>query len=357
MKTSLILILSLSVKFGFSQLTSGLIACYPLDCDNAADQTSNALNGTISGGGVACITGHLGAPNTAYHFGGTSSDYIELPATGSSALLKPNNTISVAGWFESDDLGQAYLVYTKNSCSSNFEAYALNFLLPGTFGPGSGGFYVSHAAGSSCSRVQLFQNTGTGGDPVPAKGSWTHVVFCIDPSNITLYINGHLNNSTTHNIPWDYDNTRNVVLGNTNESFTQSFLGSIDNLRFYDRCLNVDEVYDLYTRDPGCKDNWKGANSVGIASYNLSSSNTLSQNVPNPFTYETRIDYSIPATVTNASIEVYDLVGKKMATYPLSVKGESSLKITTNGLAPGVYIYSIMGDGKAIASKRMIIAN
>ncbi|PBQ34154.1 hypothetical protein CNR22_21065 [Sphingobacteriaceae bacterium] len=351
MKKSLILILSLSIKFGFAQVTSGLVACYPLNC-NATDMTSNALNGTLYNN-VTCVPGHLSAPFTALHFGGTASDYVELPADP----LFQTNVVSVSGWYQSDDLGQAYLVYTKNNCTSNFEAYALNFLAPGSMGPGTGGFYVSKADGS-CSRVQLFQNV-TSAHPIPGVGDWTHVVFCIDDNNISLYINGTLNNSVSHSITWDYASPiKSVVLGNTNESnFTQSFLGSIDNLRFYDRCLSASEVEYLYYRDPAC-DVKKDMETVGLNKYGLGSGlDVLSQNTPNPFNNETTISYLLPASVTNASIDVHDMVGKKIASYPLEMRGESSIKISTTDFPAGIYMYSIVGDGKVMQSRKMIITD
>lgn len=348
MKKTLILLLSLSVKLGFSQLTSGLVACYPFD-NNANDMTANGLNGSTSG--VTSAVGHTGLSNTCYQFAGNSSSYIQLPA--SSLFQTP--VVAVSGWYYSDNLGQAYLVYTKNNCSSNFEAYALNFLAPGSLGFGTGGFYVSKASSAlSCSRVQLFQDLSV--DPIPAAGDWTHVVFCIDDYNIYLYINGHLNTSVSHNITWDFATNpmKSVVLGNTMESFTQSFKGRIDNLRFYDRCLTASEVEYLYYRDPACDVNRRSGSPVGLAHHDFNNSDILSQNVPNPFANETTINYAVPASVGDASIEIYDMVGKKIAAYPL-IKGESSLTITPGELAAGMYIYSIVGDGKVMASKRMVV--
>lgn len=351
MKKSLILVLSLTIKLGFSQITSSLQACYPLN----GNAVNGAPTGAVLNGGVSNVTSAVGlaGPGTAMQFAGNATSYIQLP--GTPPLLKPN-VISVSGWYNSDDLGQAYLVYTKNNCGSNFEAYALNFLAPGSLGIGTGGFYVSKAAGPSCSRVQLFQNTMN--HPIPAIGAWTHVVFCIDNSNISLYINGTLNGSITHSIPWDYavSPSKDVILGNTMESFTQSFKGRMDNLRFYNRCLSAAEVHLLYTRNPACNAQDKDAETVGLASYSLGSE-ILSQNSPNPFTNETTISYSIPASVTNASIEVYDMVGRKVATYSISNESESSLKITSSELSAGMYIYSIIGDGKVMESKRMIMTN
>src|SRR5207253_7583489 len=85
-------------QINYSQnLTNSLAACYPLDC-NANDGFTNALHGTINGA-VTCTTGHLGVPNTAMQFGGSTSDFIALP---NSPFLKPtgtNPTITVSGWY------------------------------------------------------------------------------------------------------------------------------------------------------------------------------------------------------------------------------------------------------------------
>ena len=82
----------------------------------------------------------------------------------------------------------------------------------------------------------------------------------------------------------------------------------------------------------------------------------MSQNVPNPFTHETVVNYTIPASVSNAHMAVYDLTGKQITTFPISQKGSASLTITSEKLAAGIYIYSIVADGKIMDSKRMIVA-
>ena len=53
---------------------------------------------------------------------------------------------------------------------------------------------------------------------------------------------------------------------------------------------------------------------------------------------------------------VYDLTGKQLTTFPIEQKGSSSLTITSEKLAAGIYIYSIVADGKVVDSKRMIVA-
>lgn len=83
----------------------------------------------------------------------------------------------------------------------------------------------------------------------------------------------------------------------------------------------------------------------------------LGQNIPNPFTNETVIKYTIPGNVNNATMLVYDLSGKQITSFPLTEKGNSSITITSQKLVAGIYIYSIMADGKIMDSKRMVVAD
>lgn len=99
------------------------------------------------------------------------------------------------------------------------------------------------------------------------------------------------------------------------------------------------------------------SNNTGISSLNsVETGFQMSQNEPNPFTHETVIKYTLPQTINNAFMAVYDLTGKQITTFPIDQKGSSSIVITSEKLAAGIYIYSIVGDGKVVDSKRMIVA-
>jgi myo-inositol-hexaphosphate 3-phosphohydrolase len=64
----------------------------------------------------------------------------------------------------------------------------------------------------------------------------------------------------------------------------------------------------------------------------------------------------LPAQVSTASLMVYDLSGKQISSFPITEKGSSSITITSEKLAAGIYIYSVIADGKLLDSKRMIVA-
>jgi len=101
----------------------------------------------------------------------------------------------------------------------------------------------------------------------------------------------------------------------------------------------------------------KSGTATGINNVNtVETGFQMSQNVPNPFTNETVVKYTLPETVSNAFIAVYDLTGKQITTFAINQKGSSSLTLTSEKLAAGIYIYSIVADGKVVDSKRMIVA-
>ena len=95
--------------------------------------------------------------------------------------------------------------------------------------------------------------------------------------------------------------------------------------------------------------------SIELANNEIQTS-TLSQNTPNPFTSDTRINFQIMQSYKNAKIGVYDLNGKELKLFNLqSTNGE--IIIQGRDLKPGMYIYSLIIDGVAIDSKKMILTS
>lgn len=84
---------------------------------------------------------------------------------------------------------------------------------------------------------------------------------------------------------------------------------------------------------------------------------SMEQNVPNPFGHETVVKFNLPQQVNSAYMAVYDLSGKQLKTLPISQRGASSITITSDDLAAGMYIYSIIADGKPVSSKRMVVSD
>ncbi len=82
---------------------------------------------------------------------------------------------------------------------------------------------------------------------------------------------------------------------------------------------------------------------------------SLSQNTPNPFVTSTDIKVNIPTSANTAMLNIYDLSGKQIKGIQVNERGEHSIYVTSEGLAPGMYIYSLIIDGKLIDTKRMVV--
>lgn len=69
------------------------------------------------------------------------------------------------------------------------------------------------------------------------------------------------------------------------------------------------------------------------------------------------MNYNLPAGVSSAYMAVYDLSGKQVASFPIAQKGVSAMTITSGKLSAGIYLYSIIADGKVMDTRRMIVAD
>lgn len=81
----------------------------------------------------------------------------------------------------------------------------------------------------------------------------------------------------------------------------------------------------------------------------------LDQNYPNPFNPSTTISYNL-AQNSNVSLDVYDLMGRKVATLVNGKQsaGEQSINFDASNLASGVYIYRL-STGNQVLTKKMIL--
>ena len=82
----------------------------------------------------------------------------------------------------------------------------------------------------------------------------------------------------------------------------------------------------------------------------------LDQNFPNPFNSLTTVRFSLDRTAANARLEVYDQLGRQVATLLDSPFGPGPHEVSFDaaGLAGGIYMYRLSVDGRA-AAKRMVV--
>lgn len=81
----------------------------------------------------------------------------------------------------------------------------------------------------------------------------------------------------------------------------------------------------------------------------------MDQNTPNPFSESTVIKLNIPQNTTAANILIYDLNGKQIEKVAIDVRGETNVTVYASNLESGMYIYSLILDGKVAVTRKMIV--
>jgi hypothetical protein len=81
----------------------------------------------------------------------------------------------------------------------------------------------------------------------------------------------------------------------------------------------------------------------------------MDQNKPNPFSESTVIGLNIPVKTQKANIFVYDLSGKQVKNVQVNERGETNITVYASDLGAGMYIYTLVVDGKVVVTRRMIV--
>jgi hypothetical protein len=99
----------------------------------------------------------------------------------------------------------------------------------------------------------------------------------------------------------------------------------------------------------------KKSNPTASVKVNKTPQAKLYRNIPNPFTESTRIEYFLPNTTGEASLYIYDMQGSQVKNFHISAYGEGSITIQGGSLQPGMYMYTLIANGREVDTKRMIL--
>lgn len=91
-----------------------------------------------------------------------------------------------------------------------------------------------------------------------------------------------------------------------------------------------------------------------IQTVKLNNASSLEQNIPNPYSGSTIINYTLPLKYSAAKMIITDKAGKIIKEINLTGNGKGSVQVDGASLSNGVYQYSLYVDGKMIAGKQMI---
>jgi hypothetical protein len=90
---------------------------------------------------------------------------------------------------------------------------------------------------------------------------------------------------------------------------------------------------------------------------NKNSNFKLSQNKPNPFNGETKIDFKIPSDIQKAYIKIYDSNGKTLQKITITQRGEGGITYDNDRFSSGLYYYSLFADNIKVDTKKMLLNN
>jgi hypothetical protein len=112
------------------------------------------------------------------------------------------------------------------------------------------------------------------------------------------------------------------------------------------------EIDQLKSVDSSLK---RAGQSIGSLSSGETSEAFLYQNSPNPFNVQTTIRFKIPESVQNAQLHICNMTGTLLKTLNLNRKGVGSEIINANEFAAGMYLYSLVCDGRIVDTKQMLL--
>jgi hypothetical protein len=210
-------------------LNLGLVAYYPFN-GNANDESGNRNNGTILNG-VTTTTDKKGQSNSAYYFNGINglNSGISLPLS----LPASNYTMSI--WFQINDT----IKVGQNSsqtivCVDPYTLFGVAFNHPyapgkmmSCLGNGNGWFICADKIPNSWDLTNKLQ--------------WHNLIVLKSATSYKYYIDGNL--VRTQEITQNYNiPITKVFLGSYPISSGEVLNGKIDDVRFYNRILDLNEI-------------------------------------------------------------------------------------------------------------------
>ena len=206
--------------------TSGLVGWWPFN-GNANDESGNGNNGTVNG--ATLTTDRFGVANKAYSFDGVN-DFIQTPIDNSNYSAG----ITISAWV--NIVGANSINNPQFAISKEWDQVNGHFAL----------LWNNNLIGGD------LNNLASGGITIPQNipfGNFKHICFTYNGSQLSLYSNGILLNSTPYsNILNSVSST--IFFGKHQgfDALTYYFLnGKIDDIAIYNRALTQQEITNLYT--------------------------------------------------------------------------------------------------------------
>ena len=225
------LLLAANFCFGQVNLNLGLKAYYPFS-GNANDISGNNNNPVFNN--ATLTADRLANPNSAYHFNGTNN-YIRI---ANSPTLNMGNKLSLSMWVRPTGYytGQCYnnMMLIKGISDASSTNYSMRF----------SDVYTGCTMPTTTQERFFDGQSVIAQQPLVQLNQWYHVVVTYDGTTSKLYVNCIL--QSTASFTGNFTNPHDIDIGHLNSAqFPYWLNGDLDEVRIYDRALNIDEVNTL----------------------------------------------------------------------------------------------------------------
>nr|MCU0376540.1 LamG domain-containing protein [Chitinophagaceae bacterium] len=217
-------------------LKKGLTAYLQFD-GSMYDSSVNSYTGFFSGG-VSFGPDRFGKEKSAIVFDGTSG-YASISVN--EKLYQSSFTVS--GWFKSSgDKEQNILGKMSRLTSSINEEFQVFLNKPNETGLG----YTIVPEGTDCTLGRKSAESLVFVSKPYCKERWYFFLVTFDGKFQKIYIDGKLSASKSVNFSRSVSCSQNILFGAGNQSKPDYLQGSLDEIRFYDRVMNEEEIEALF---------------------------------------------------------------------------------------------------------------
>ena len=218
------------LAMGYSE--NGLIAFYPFQ-GNASDYSGNGNHGIVHGN-TTLTEDRFGRSSSAYQFGGTTFDWIEVAHT---PQLNLGRNFTISAWVYKDNGPYDYVL-----------------------GKGRDIQCGSWLLGTASVSIDGFCGTNAINPIALSLDQWHMITGVLDSANgqLRFYHDGQLAHEVNAG-PFNGNNTHPMAIGrhltisppSYTDTWSYPFNGVIDDIQIYNRCLTDKEVLHLYQSNPG----------------------------------------------------------------------------------------------------------
>lgn len=225
----------------------GLVAHYPFDGNANSIGPVEGLDGTVYRATPA--TDRFGNPNSAFHFGGSDSAYVEIPDNDVFSIAT-TGALTISAWISPDsanfEITDNGYVHWMGKGEARMQEWALRMYNFDSERPNRISAYVFNLSGG------LGAGSYVQEDVVP--GEWIHIAarYDMESNTVAIFRNGEKRDQDSL-----YDFTYKVIPENGEapvrmgtRSLWSFFRGRIDEVRFYDRAISDGEIRELYLECP-----------------------------------------------------------------------------------------------------------